>query len=286
MSPRDSGLGVRKEENKMAVEATRLTVMKQIARSRANRDKPLAIKVVDPRTGRTMRASEVFALSPEKRAGIPAANIEICTPLGMPAPFFLIASDPWEIDTTLSLIDAIVKMPSMPSGIITPEMIGHPALPFEVMKGVIVNGPSPEACIPWNEVNPFGSDIATVAEEKDRVGMSLRTLRQHAARLNRVIPGGGFRVPTREEFLRFKALLGDQLEGRQYWNWTETVAEKAVNCGPPTYELLHLENDRWVHDFPGYCNYDWEPEYIYAGRLVRDINRAGGEADVLGFKII
>ena len=82
---------------------------------------------------------------------------------------------------------------SQDSQIELPKMINDPRLPFKVARGVIPG--------------------------------SLLNGRRVAAEINKQNPGSKFRVPTEPELLELNRLLGNQLEGSNYWIWTETKHE-------------------------------------------------------------
>lgn len=75
-----------------------------------------------------------------------------------------------------------------------PKMLEHPELSFRVMQRVLP-------------------------------GASKNAGKEHAQRLNEENPGRKFRVPTEEEVLKLNQLLAAQLEGRNYWIWTDTEHE-------------------------------------------------------------
>ncbi|MBI5699906.1 hypothetical protein HZC35_06385 [Candidatus Saganbacteria bacterium] len=88
-----------------------------------------------------------------------------------------------------------------------PEMIDDSRLPFRAARGIIPG--------------------------------SLLNGRKLAASINEQNPGRKFRVPTEPELLKLNGLLGDRLEGTDYWIWTETEHE----AYPGQFVLHHLDND-------------------------------------------
>ncbi|MBI5699766.1 hypothetical protein HZC35_05675 [Candidatus Saganbacteria bacterium] len=119
---------------------------------------------------------------------------------------------------------AVVRKPQIE----LPEIIDDPRLTFKVARGVIVE--------------------------------SLSNGRAIAVTINEQNPGRKFRVPTEPELLKLNGLLGDRLEGTDYWIWTETETQKGSG-----YNVLRHLDDDGRHDFnPEVRHAD------YAVRLVED----------------
>ena len=129
----------------------------------------------------------------------------------------------------LALRRPVTDIKVEPSQIPKPEMIDHPELPFKVMEGVLAE-------------------------------ISLPGGREYAQKLNQQEPGRKFRVPTKAELLKLNKLLEGQLDGIDYWIWTETESEKC----PGRYVLLNLYLDGCIDDHPETLSGN------YAVRLVED----------------
>jgi hypothetical protein len=110
-----------------------------------------------------------------------------------------------------------------------PEMIDDSNLSFRVARGVVLG--------------------------------SLTKGRRVAAEINEKNPGSNLRIPTEEEVVMINRALGDQLEGRDCWIWTDTEHED------------HPGNNVLRHQGSGY-RYSFYPGSDYdnrrAVRLVED----------------
>lgn len=110
-----------------------------------------------------------------------------------------------------------------------PEMIDDSRLPFKVSRGIV-----PE---------------------------SLSAGRADAVKMNAQEPGRKIRIPTEQELLKLNKLLGNQLEGTDYWIWTETEHENY----PGQFVLRRPRFDGRDYCIPDDRYYD-----DYAVRFVED----------------
>ncbi len=72
---------------------------------------------------------------------------------------------------------------------------------------------------------------------------SLTNGRRVATEINEVNPGSNLRIPTEEELLELNSVLGNQLEGTDYWIWTETEHERY----PGQFVLRHLGDGNRIY---------------------------------------
>ncbi|OGB88439.1 hypothetical protein A3H38_04205 [candidate division WOR-1 bacterium RIFCSPLOWO2_02_FULL_46_20] len=129
-----------------------------------------------------------------------------------------------EVDNASAAAEVGAAAVSQASKIGLPKMIDDSRLPFKVAKGVVPG--------------------------------SLSNGRTVAAEINRQNPGSNLRVPTEPELEMLNRLLGDQLEGTEYWIWTGTEHGDY----PGQFVLRPLGDDR------RYCG---DPDYRYGDDAVR-----------------
>jgi len=95
----------------MAMERMRsLRAVEQLSRNVIFKGSPLAVQVIDPVTGYIVKAARLFATPVVLRAMIPAANIEVRTPLGLLMDPAVIRLTPEEIDARAAGMDALFEI--------------------------------------------------------------------------------------------------------------------------------------------------------------------------------
>ena len=173
-------------------------------------------------------AADQLRIVKQRLSGLAASSLRAGDP---PAALAEIINQRQPLDLTISTveIDAISETAVARKPRLEPlKMIDVPSLPFRVAKGVVPG--------------------------------SLSNGRTVAAEINKQNPGSKLRVPTEAELLKVNELLGDQLENRDYWIWTETEHKDY-----PGQFVLRLQYfDSCLYDLPGL------PFYNYAVRFVED----------------
>ena len=208
----------------MVVERTemRLTVAEQVSRRQEFRGRGLAVEVLGAR-GFGTRATEVLSHLPALLAA-KGVEVRVYTPLGLELNAAnLVGRTAADIDAMAAEVDALSQAgATRRPQIEIPETIDNPRLPFIVMKNV---------------VGGTGNK-------------SLLDGRAYAKDLNEA-HGRKFRVPTESEVLQLNKVLADQLEGKDYWTWTETLHEEYQGA----YVLRHLGYVGRIGDNPeGRCS--------------------------------
>ena len=202
----------------MAVEriGMRLTVAEQVSRRQEFRGRGLALEVRGVR-GFGTRATEVLSHLP---ALLTAKGVEVraYTPLGLELNVVnLVGRTAGEIDSMAAQIDALSRVASVRAPKPKIEMIDDSRLSFLVEKGVTRR-------------------------------TSLLDGRARAEKLNRQNPGRNFRVPRDGELFLVDGFVGDQLDGRDFFVWTETPHERY--SGEFVLRLMDKGKDIPIHERP------------------------------------
>ena len=133
------------------------------------------------------------------------------------------------LDLEISTVGIDAMSETVVAQIERPEMIDDSRLPFRVAKGVVPG--------------------------------TLSNGRKVAAEINEQNPDSAIRIPTEPELLELNRLLGNQLEGTEYWIWTETEHKEH----PGQFVLRHLSDADRLYYSPGLRRNH------YAVRFVEDL---------------